>query len=392
MKYLVLGAGLQGRAVLHDLCRSPGVERVVAADASAASLDAACCAALGTQAVERVVANVHDRQALVALARTVDVVIEMLPAELGLHVAEAALEAGVHLVNCHYVGALAPLDERARAAGLKLLPEAGLDPGIDLVLAALAVRALDEVHLLRSYGAGFPEPSAATGPARYKITWSLEGVLRSYVREARVRTDGVEQHIAAGDIFAPESIHELTVPGIGTLEAYPNGDAVGYARRLGIERAVRTTGRYVLRWPGHAALWRTLGALGLLDDRPVTLGPGPALSPLVTLARLLEPRLRYGPDERDVAVARVEAEGLRAGRPARVLAQVVDRRDLATGLFAMNRLVGFTASIAAQLVAEGAVSRTGVLSPATDLPPEHFCAELAKRGIAASFELSELAG
>jgi lysine 6-dehydrogenase len=63
------------------------------------------------------------------------------------------------------------------------------------------------------------------------------------------------------------------------------------------------------------------------------------------------------------------------------VAQVIDRRDLDTGLFAMNRTVGFTASIAAQLVASGAVTRSGVLSPATDLPIERFCSELERRGM-----------
>ncbi len=278
---------------------------------------------------------------------------------------------------------MAGLDGEVRAAGLRFLPEAGLDPGLDLVLAQLAVRSLDEVHELISYGAGFPEPTAAPQPLRYKITWSLEGVLRSYVRPARLRRNGQEQRIAADQIFAPANIHTLAVPGLGTLEAYPNGDALAYAKRLGIQETVTTTGRYVLRWPGHAALFYSLVALGLLSDEPMAPRDS-SLSPLAMLARVLEPRLRYGPTERDVAIVRVEARGSKDGRKQKLVCQVVDRRDLYTGLFAMNRLVGFTASIIAQMIAAGDISGVGVLSPLTDVPPKRFIDELDRRGIAVS--------
>jgi lysine 6-dehydrogenase len=334
--------------------------------------------------VERIVLDAGAERGLVQAMRGFDVVIEMLPAELRLPVARAALAAGVHLVNCHYTGELAGLHDAVVARGLRFLPEAGLDPGLDLVMAAIAVRDFAEIQELRSYGAGFPEPEAATGPLRYKITWAFEGVLRSYVRAARLMVDGEEQRIAPTEIFAPAHLHLLEVPGLGTLEAYPNGDAVSYAERLGILGPLRSTGRYVLRWPGHGALWYPLVQLGLLDPEPLpTLGrpPARALSPLQALAHILEPNLAYGSHQRDVAIARVEVRGLRQGRPARVVAQVIDRRDLDTGLFAMNRTVGFTASIAAQLVASGAVTRSGVLSPATDLPIERFCSELERRGM-----------
>jgi saccharopine dehydrogenase-like NADP-dependent oxidoreductase len=376
--------------VLHDLARAAPGGRIAVADACAEALAEAACTRLGTEGVERHLLDARDQQALVGAMAGFDVVIEMLPADLRLTVARAALAAGVHLVNCHYTGELAALGDAVAARGLRFLPEAGLDPGLDLVLAAIAVRGLDEVHELYSYGAGFPEPAAASGPLRYKITWSFEGVLRSYARAARLLEGGQEVRVAPTEIFAPAHVHLLAVPGLGTLEAYPNGDALGYAARLGILDNLRATGRYVLRWPGHAAFWYPLVQLGLLaDSEPVAAcfpGVGSCPSPLVALARILAPRLAYGPEERDVAIARVEAVGLREGRAARVVAQLIDRRDLVTGLFAMNRTVGFTASIAAQLIATGVVARAGVLSPATDLPAERFCAELGARGLAVTVD------
>jgi len=96
---------------------------------------------------------------------------------------------------------------------------------------------------------------------------------------------------------------------------------------------------------------------------------------------LLEPQLQYADDERDVAVLRVEVRGLTKGRRRRLLYQVVDLRDLDSGLLAMNRTVGYTASIGAQMILRGEIPKRGLLSPLTDIPTDRFLAELRARGI-----------
>jgi hypothetical protein len=47
----------------------------------------------------------------------------------------------------------------------------------------------------------------------------------------------------------------------------------------------------------------------------------------------------------------------------------------------MNRTVGYTASIAAHLVASGRVAKPGVLSPTRDVPGSAVLDELALRGV-----------
>ncbi|MCP4546104.1 MAG: hypothetical protein GY835_06535 [bacterium] len=134
---------------------------------------------------------------------------------------------------------------------------------------------------------------------------------------------------------------------MGTLEAFPNGDVVPYVDLLGMEPAqLRSMGRYVLRWPGHGALWKTLVDLHLLDDEPVMLD-GVAVDRKRLLADAIGPHLRYGARERDVVVVRGEARGRKDGNEAHAVYQVIDRRDLDTGYTAMSRTVGYTASIGA---------------------------------------------
>jgi saccharopine dehydrogenase-like NADP-dependent oxidoreductase len=96
---------------------------------------------------------------------------------------------------------------------------------------------------------------------------------------------------------------------------------------------------------------------------------------------LLEPQLQLGEQERDVCILRVDVKGIRNGQPERHLYHVIDYRDLETGFTAMNRTVGFPASIAAQMILKGEISEKGLLSPIHHMPFDSFVEELGKRGI-----------
>ena len=94
----------------------------------------------------------------------------------------------------------------------------------------------------------------------------------------------------------------------------------------------------------------------------------------------LEPRLQYEQDERDTVIIRVVAEG-EGYRSPRLIFDLVDYRDPESGLMAMNRTVGFPASIAARMIVSGIIEERGLLSPAIHVPYGPFITELRARGI-----------
>jgi saccharopine dehydrogenase-like NADP-dependent oxidoreductase len=374
---------MQGKAALHDLAASAAVDEVIAADADLERLESYVDGAAwgGSVRCERL--DAADPQSLRHLLHMQpDVAVNLLPPAFIVLVAREAIESGVHLVNTSFVPAdLRRLDGEARRRGVTILPEFGLDPGIDLVMLGDAARSLDTIQEIHSYGAGIPEPDAADNPLRYKVSWTLEGVLNAYRRPARMIREGAVVEIDRTRLFSPENVHEVSVPGLGPLEAYPNGDTLQYVDALGLDPgSLRAAGRFSMRWPGHCAFWRSLVALHLLDPEPVIVDGSP-VDRVRFLAAAIGPHLQYGPDERDVAVVRVDVVGTSSGERRRLRYQLVDRRDLTTGLSAMSRTVGFTASIGAILIGRGVITRRGLLSPVTDVPYPVLVAELGRRGI-----------
>jgi len=390
MKILLLGVGMQGKAALYDLANSREVTEIVAADRDFDALEAYVASReYGGRVRCEHVDGANSESINRLMAQRPDVAIDLMPVHFHNGVAAAAVKHGVHLVNASYATPeIRDLAGEARARGITILPEFGMDPGIDLVLLGEATRALDQVEEIITYGAGFPELEAADNPLKYKVTWTFEGVLRSYHRAGRVIRDGKIVEIKETEMFSPEQIHEIRIEGLGRLEAFPNGDALKYADLLGLDRSqLRNMGRYVLRWPGHCALWKTLADLHFLDDGPVMVD-GTAVDRKRFLAALIEPQIQYGADERDVVVVRIDVTGRQSGEKKRILYQVIDRRDLETGFTAMSRTVGYTASIGALMIGTGRITARGVLSPINDIPYETFAHELARRGIRITSEFT----
>ena len=370
---------MQGQAAVLDLARSQQVVEVVSADAQPDEFES--LQAFGDFSKVRSVAmDAGDHAGLVGFLEPADVVIDLLPRQFMGNVCSAAIEAGTGVVNTNYASVIAHFDGPAREAGIAILPECGLDPGIDLVLYGEAARRFDRLEVVRSYCGGFPAASAADNVLKYKLSWTWEGVLSTTIRDSRIVRDGRVIDIPAARQHDPEFVHEIDFPGLGTLEAIPNGLSDTFTNQLGLGASIRETGRYALRWPGWSAFWRPLKALGFLSRDPVD-GLTGEVSPFEMVDKLVGPQLAYRADEKDLVAMVNVFEGLLDDRPTRLTSRLLMERDLETGLLAMSRAVGFTASIAAQMIGADEVTGPGVLAPAVDIPGGRFLEELAERGI-----------
>jgi len=389
MKILVLGGcGVQGRTALCDLASDPQVSQIICGDVRFDELSN-ISSFTDMSKITTAVVDAHNPSDLQTLYKKVDAVIDLLPREFATHVNEAALAAKVPVVNTNYMSAPGAMDERAKAAGVAIMPECGLDPGIDLVIYGSAASQFDTLTTINSYCGGFPEKKACTNPLNYKISWIWRGVLSSTMRESRIIKEGQLVSISAARQHDEEFVHEVDFPGLGRLEAIPNGDAVEFTNRLSLTDKMVHTGRYSLRWPGWSAFWRPLKALGFLGEDAVE-GLGGKISPLDFMERFLGPQLAYQKDEKDLVAMVNIFEGMKDNKKMRLTSTLYIERDLETGLMAMSKGVAYTACIVAKMLARGEITEKGVLSPMAHIPVQPFMDRLKKRGITITETFEEL--
>lgn len=380
MKVLVLGGcGIQGRGALFDLSKNDRVSEVVCADVNPRALKEFTY--VSDTKVTGVKLDANDRNALLELmGRGFDVVLDTLPPQFVRPVTEAAIRAKVNLLNTNYAYDILDLHQEAVKAGISIMPECGLDPGIDLVLYGYGMRQFDELHVINSYCGGIPERKACDNPLNYKISWSWDAVLKTQKRDSKFIRKGSVVDVPGQNQHENEFIHQIQFPGLGNLEALPNGNAVRFTDLLGVTRSIVETGRYSLRWPGWCDFWRPLKRLGFLSDDPIPGLPN-AISPRQFLVKLLEPQLQYKDNEKDLAVMQNVFIGIQDGKRKKVVFNLLIERDLQTGLMGMSLGVSYPLCIVGEMIARGEIGTKGILSPVKDIPVDAFFDRLRQRGI-----------
>ena len=427
---LVLGAGLVARPLLRYLLTRPDFRVYIATnDVERARR------AMGEHPRGKVGhLDVSDTPHLAALMETADAVISLLPAELNVTVARTAIACRKPMINTSYASPeMWALDEEAKAAGVLLLNEMGLDPGIDHMSAAATVRRLrfagGTVTSFVSACGGFPAVEANTNPWGYKFSWSPRGLMLASRRPARFLRDGQEVAVPGEDIFA--HTWALEVQGQGVYEMYPNGDALGYIASYGLDGA-RGVLRGTLRYPGWCATMGAAVRLGLFDLQPrdwpegttyadftsrLLPGGGSVLgraarflevsedsdllarlewaglfsdrplperhaAPIDVFGNRLVKLMMYQPGERDMVLLKhIFTVRYPDGNGEEVRSRLVELGD-PRGDTAMARTVSLTAGIGTRLIVEKSIQAVGVQVPTLREIYEPVLEELEERGIA----------
>jgi len=339
------------------------------------------------------------------------------------------------MVTTSYVSeAMKKLDREAREAGILILNELGLDPGIDHMEAMRIIDEIKgkqgEVQSFISFCGGLPAPEANTNPFGYKFSWSPVGVLLAGKNSAQYLKDGQEVFVPSENLF--DNYHFIHVEGLGVFEAYPNRNSLPYIElyripetktmlrgtlrnvgwcetikkmvQLGVldqeeqdwkgltyreflrrliggpaEKNLRQAVCDYLRIDPGLAIIRRMEWLGLLSDDPLPLQKGSALD--IVAARMIE-KLQYREGERDMIVLQHEfMAGYPDGGRERILSTLIDF-GIPGGDSSMARTVGLPAAIGTKLILQGKIRETGVHIPVLSEMYIPILAELKELGIA----------
>lgn len=210
--------------------------------------------------------DVENRKKQIAEA---DLVISMLPASMHIDIAKDCIAFKKNVVTPSYVSpAMQALDADAKKAGIIILNEIGVDPGIDHLSAK---KIIDEVHAqggkilsFESYCGGLIAPESDTNPWRYKFTWNPRNVvLAGQGGAAKYLRKNLLKYIPYHQLF--KRIENITIEGYGEFEGYANRDSLDYRKPYQLEN-VETMLRGTLRKKGFCQGWNHFIQLGFTDD------------------------------------------------------------------------------------------------------------------------------
>jgi saccharopine dehydrogenase (NADP+, L-glutamate forming) len=315
------------------------------------------------------------------------------------------------------------LDAEAKAAGITVMNEIGLDPGIDHLSAVLTI---DEVHKeggkilsFKSYCGGLPAPESSDNPLGYKFSWSSRGVLLALRNAASYWEDGKVKNVEGPELMA-EAKPYFIYPGYAFV-AYPNRDSTPYKERYNIPEA-QTIVRGTLRYQGFPEYIKTLVDIGfLVEDEKDFLATGTQLAwkdatakivgsesskkedivwaissrhkfpsteekeriisglewigmfsdekiiprgnPLDTLCATLEKKMQYEEDERDFVM--LQHKFLIENKDGSKVIRTSTLADYGEpkGYSSMAKLVGVPCAVAVQQVLDGTIKEKGILAP-----------------------------
>ncbi|GAA5843939.1 hypothetical protein JCM5353_008185 [Sporobolomyces roseus] len=424
-KVLLLGSGfVASPAAEYVLRRSEnsltvGCRTLATAEKFASSL---------SRSASAMAVDASDEASLDAAVKEHDLVISLIPYTQHANVIKSAIKFKKHVVTTSYVSdAMKALEKEAVEAGITVLNEIGLDPGIDHLYA---VDMIDRVHKeggkvtgFISYCGGLPAPDSADNPLGYKFSWSSRGVLLALLNSAKLYSKGQLLEVEGKDLMAHAKPYYIN-PAFAFV-AYPNRDSTPFRERYQIPEA-ETVVRGTLRYQGFPEFIKALVDTGFLNESPVdylskdsqalpwaevtakalsassseesdliaaikgkTSFPSEAeeqrilsglrwiglfsknetVTPrgnlLDTLCATLEAKMQYGEDERDMVMLqhKFEIENKDGSKETRT-STLLDY-GVPGGVSSMARLVGVPCGIAVQLVLDGKIDTRGVIAPYT---------------------------
>src|SRR3954465_12188269 len=191
MKILVLGSGRMGLGAAYDLAHNSDVDAITLADIDMERARAVA-ETIKSSKVTPAQVDVADSQQVIELMRGHDAAISCVVYHHNLGLARAAIAARVNFCdlggNNSVVADELALDEEARGAGINIIPDCGLAPGMVSVLVAHGAERFEQLDAVHIRVGGLPQQPRP--PLNYQIVFSVEGLINEYVERARVIRNG----------------------------------------------------------------------------------------------------------------------------------------------------------------------------------------------------------
>lgn len=369
---------MQGTAAAYDLVRFADPVEVILADANLAqaqkSADRVNRLTLAHKC-KPVQLNALDPDALRQFLEPVDVLLSCVPYWMHPQIAKVAISAGVHMCdlggNTEVTQQTLALDEDAKAAGVTLIPDTGLAPGLVNSVGLYLIEHLDSAESVKLYCGVLPQNPKP--PFNYKLTFNIEGLVTEYDYKAVVLRNG---EIALVDTLA--ELEEIHLEHLGAMEAFTTSGGTSTAPYT-LQSRVRDYEYKTIRWPGHCERMRIFKDFGFWSEEPLDIN-GAQVKPRDVFYRVFGQSLSKFEDL-DQCVVRGVGVGTKGGVRVKIQLDIHDKQCEKTGFTSMERTTGFSIAIHAAAIAKGDLPR-GALRYESALTGTFFIDEIQKRDVA----------
>jgi lysine 6-dehydrogenase len=383
-KYVVLGAGRQGVAAAYDLAAFGQADALTLLDIDLAVAQAGAArlnALLGRPVASAFQVDAGDPAQVAPHLDGATGLISSVHYTFNLAMTKLAIEKKVHMTdfggNTAVVREQLALDAEAAAAGVTIVPDCGMGPGLNISLGTYVMSLVEEPEDVLIWDGGLPQDPQP--PWNYLSTFNLGGLTNEYDGNAFFIRDG---RVVPVPCFSGYEVLEFPEP-IGRLEAFVTSGGLSTSPWT-FEGRLKRLENKTLRYPGHVAQFKAFSDLGLLGLDPVTVG-SQSVVPRDVLHALLAPQICRD-TVKDVCVMRVKGIGRTRGRRAEATIELVDRYDDKTGFTAMQRLTGWHGSILL-IAAVSSLVRRGAVPVELALPGRTIVTECRRRGIEVTEEV-----
>lgn len=373
MKLAVIGAGLMGRAAVFDLARANDVTEVGVFDIDP-QLAKSVAEKYGDGKAVSAGLDAGDSAAVEKVLSGYQAAVSCVTYKYNPGLTRSAIKTGCHLVdlggNNDTVASQMELSAEAEKAGVIVIPDCGLAPGMVSVMVADGLSKVDKAHSVKIRVGGLPQ--SPRPPLNYQMVFSAEGLINEYWEPCVILEGGRKK-----TVNPMTEIESLEFDGVGALEAFYTSGGTStlpetYAGKVDF------LDYKTIRYPGHCQLFRTMLEIGLASRKQVSVG-GQMVEPRSVLKAVLDQNLTF--DDPDLVLVRVSIEGTKDGKSKSITYEILDRQDAKTGLTAMMRTTAFPAAIIAWMAAAGQIKERGVKPQEVAVSPSVFLPLLKKRGI-----------
>jgi lysine 6-dehydrogenase len=375
-KYAVCGAGRQGMAAAYDLAKFGDAEEILLIDVDLERLRESTDLLnelIQGDMVKFTQLDVSDPTELSPVLKGVDSLISAVPFHLNASLTETAIRSKTNMCdlggNTEIVQKQLARHKEAAEAGITVIPDCGMGPGMNISLAIYAMSILDNPQEVYIWDGGLPQNPKP--PWNYALTFNVAGLTNEYHGNAHFLRDG--KIVEVPSLTELEEI--IFPPPLNRLEAFVTSGGLS-TMPWTFQGKLNRLENKTLRYPGHCVQFKAFSELGFLELEPVNVGDD-NIVPLDVFHALLEPRITQS-EVRDIGIIRVLCRGRKNGNEAEVTLELIDYYDETTGFSAMQRLTGWHASIIAILSAKNKLPKGAV--PIEKVPGKIVVEEAKKRG------------